>query len=102
MIPNPGFSELPRPRVVVPDVEPQTYAVNDPVFKDALEMKLEKLSPEQLFLMRKSHEIQHSLGWRIAANVDTPIINRIREQMALRGIDEKEYTQFLKNRVQAD
>ncbi len=101
MIPNPGFSELPRPRVVVPDVEPQTHAANDPVFKNALEMKLEELPQQQLFLMRKAHEIQHGLRYR-NASVDTTIIDRIRVQMAVRGIDEREYEQFLENRVQAE
>lgn len=98
MIPNPSFSELPRHKMKVLDVRTQTRSANDPVFKNNLEMKLEKLSTEELFLKRNAHQINHDLGYRIAANVDTPIIDAICKEMASRGIDEKEYKQFLENR----
>lgn len=101
MPPQSSFGEVPRKIQRDEGGTPEDVASNDAVFGKEKEKSLEELTMDELFQKRRSHEITLRLGYR-NASVDETILQRICEHMKVRGIDETEYKQFLRNRATAE
>lgn len=82
-----------NPKEVGPTPLPKD-AANDAVFQTTTEPLIR--TPQELFSLRKAHEMQIKLGYR-DVSVDKDALVKIQEEMSARGLREEDYVEFLKN-----